>query len=124
MRTLTTFALFAVLAAMVLVHPVMAEDDFEVQAVSEYALRNIQQVGSFYFLPFPLFASITESRTFIFFYGRNTARDAQIVLTMLAEFKKQKGLEIVHFQLVRNQQGTGVTNQAFGILLKAVPKKK
>lgn len=107
MRTLIILALFTILTAMILTQPVIAND---FRAEVEYALKNVQQVGNFYFLPF---------NSGSFFNGFDTAKVAQITLTILDEFEKKKGLDVIHFQLVRDGEA-----RTAGILLKAAPNKK
>ncbi len=122
MKTLTIIALLGIFAVTIFAQSAAAQNQVD---ISSFALNNVQQEGNFYFLPFPPDRlGDGKWRISLFEAGAETAQDAQVVLTVLAEFEKHKKLEITRFQLIRNQTARGVPNQVFGILLKAIPKKK
>lgn len=98
--------------------------EFLENAVITYAITNTQQEGNFYFLPFsPKFETVG-------FYNINPslndrAGEAQLVLKVLAKFEQTKNVEVVSFQLIRDQQGAyGIRPTFHGIFLKAKPVPK
>ncbi len=86
--------------------------------VVNYALENVQQEGDFYFLSFPHqaygFGNIR--------WGLNASKrtdDGQLVLRILARFEKVRNVEVITFQLVRDQEASSSSPMFHGIFLKA-----
>ncbi len=86
--------------------------------VVNYALENVQQEGDFYFLPFP-------HLHWAYGFGLNRrdaskrVGDAQTVLRILVRFEKTRNVEVVTFQLIRDQDTPGSMPMFHGIFLKA-----
>lgn len=99
--------------------------------VISYALKNAQQEGNFYFLPFPLQIqsngySMNPLRADGFTnydgaFKRPKAQDAQLVLKLLVHFEETKKVEVISFQLIRDQKARGASSVFHGIFLKAKP---
>ena len=89
--------------------------------VINYALKNVQQEGDFYFLPFPHlhWADGFGNTTTHMRDASKRIDDAQMVLRILARFEKIRDVEVVTFQLVRDQSAHGSSPIFHGIFLKA-----
>ena len=96
--------------------------DFEKAIANDtmnYALKNVQQDGNFYFLPFPHlhwtygFGNLNSNT------ASERSSNAQLVLQILARFEKTKNVEVITFQLVRDQGAHGASPTFHGIFLKA-----
>lgn len=96
--------------------------------VVKYALDNVQQEDNFYFLPFPNnppMATAGFNREG-WNHPEKRAKDAQLVLKILASLEKAKRVEVISFQLIRDQEthfSSYDLSVFHGIFLKAKPNR-
>jgi hypothetical protein len=98
-------------------------ENYSANEITDYALKNTQQKGDFYFLPFP--SSYYAPKGFSYLEEGTAgdkswrAYDAQIVLHILDGFEKSKGVEVISFQLIRDQDTRVSRSKFYGIFVKA-----
>jgi TRAP-type uncharacterized transport system fused permease subunit len=111
---------------MFLVFCASAQTPAETQKFVDTALAGVQQVGDFYFIPFPENRGIGYPGVYNDFY-EDKAKIVQTTLMILDSFQKRKNLSVISFEIERDQVTGGNSGWRpiiHGIFVHAIPVKK